>query len=117
MRVPVVGRPLIGSKTPMRWCCDALQHQFENRKKRGIAVVAVPPDEQHPQPRFQLSLRSIDDEAVGKVESPLAGEYIAQTLQTWAPIKYCPWCGVELARFYKKSWQALFDESELSAAR
>ena len=41
-------------------------------------------------------------------------EYIAQTLQTWAPIKYCPWCGVELGRFYRKTWAALHDESELS---
>ena len=42
-------------------------------------------------------------------------EYIAQTLQTWVPIKYCPWCGVELGRFYRKTWEALYDESELSA--
>jgi hypothetical protein len=98
----------------MRWCCNAIQQQFENRKKRGIAVVAVPPNELHPEPRFQLSLRSIDDEAVGKVQSPLAGEYIAQTLQTWAPVKYCPWCGVELGRFYRKTWEALHDKSEMS---
>ncbi|MEQ8847930.1 hypothetical protein [Botrimarina sp.] len=99
----------------MRWCCNAIQQQFEARKKRGIAVVAVPPNELHPEPRFQLSLRSIDDEVVRKVQSPLAGEYVAQTLQTWAPIKYCPWCGVELRRFYRKTWDALYDESELSS--
>lgn len=99
----------------MRWCCNAIEQLFENRKKRGIAVVAVRPNELYAEPRFQLSLRSIDDEAVGKVQSPLAGEYLAQTLQTWAPIKYCPWCGVELGRFYRKSREALYDESELSA--
>jgi hypothetical protein len=101
----------------MRWCCEAIQWQFENRKKRGIAVVAAPPSELHPRPHFQLSLRSIDDEAVGKVQSPLAGEYVEQTLQTWAPIRYCPWCGVELGRFYSKTWSALYDESELPSMR
>ena len=101
----------------MRWCCKAIQQQFDRRKRRGVAVVAVPPNELHPGPRFQLSLRSIDDDDVGKVLSPLSTEHIAQTLQTWAYIKNCPWCGVELAVFYKQNWAALFDESELSSAR
>ena len=98
----------------MRWCCNAIQHQFENRRKRGIAVISVPPGELHPLPRFQLSVRSIDDEVIGKFESPLAGAHIAQTLQTWVSINYCPWCGVKLARFYRKTWSTLYDESEVS---
>jgi hypothetical protein len=98
----------------MRWCCAALQYHFEHRKERGIAVVAVPPNELHKEPGFQLSLRSVDEAAIRSFLSPLTDQHVAHTLQTWVYVRYCPWCGIKLARFYKKTWPALHDESELA---
>jgi hypothetical protein len=84
---------------------------------RGIAVIAVPPNEFHTKPHFQLSLRSIDESAIPGFCSPLIDQHLAQTLHTWAVVRFCPWCGVELLSFYKKSWSALYDEFELSLSQ
>lgn len=33
------------------------------------------------------------------------------TLATWRRIKYCPWCGSDIHRFYRKTYQHLADRA------
>lgn len=32
------------------------------------------------------------------------------SLSCCAGMRFCPWCGVELVRFYRSSWQELVDQ-------
>ena len=102
------------------WCCEGLKHAFEERLSRGIFVYAEPPiPEYNVDVTYWLGMRSIDFhdqdrfmEHSSKQEAP-PGFPLPQTLQAWLPIKYCPWCGKKLEKYYKKNYELLTDK-ELS---
>jgi hypothetical protein len=91
------------------WCCDGLRGHFERRHERGLFVFAEPPvtDGQRPA-SFWLAMRSVQEKDLERVRELNAPD-IPMTLQTWYPIHYCPWCGVELSRQYIKQWDLLVD--------
>jgi hypothetical protein len=59
-------------------------------------------------PVFWLSVRSMAAKDIGVFRSipPLKQ---AVRLQTWVPLTFCPWCGVNLERHYKKQMELLTD--------
>ena len=79
----------------MRWCCETFKGWFDEAGNRGLAVVV----ERSTNGRgvFLLQYRSVEMDDPGPRDHPrpltLAGE---------TGIRFCPWCGVELAVFYSE---------------
>ena len=40
-----------------------------------------------------------------------ASQAVPVTLATWRRIKYCPWCGSNIHRYYRKTYQHLVDSA------
>ena len=97
----------------MRWCCDKLELAFAARSQRGIYVYA-----ESPQPQigvchtFWLGMRSVEDDILihGQLlDLPREGDPV--TLETWQRIIFCPWCGRNLEKFYRRTFQHLCDDA------
>ena len=83
----------------MRWCCNAFKGSFEMAGSRGFGVfVSI---ERDAQPAFIIQHRSFEPGAsVPHTDWPLS---LFADLQ----IHFCPWCGVDLKKFYRDSYQNL----------
>jgi hypothetical protein len=80
----------------MKWCCDSFQHQHGQRHERGIFVYALPPVRGVSDvPSFHFGARVIRGTSVSTVTTGM---------------RCCPWCGSDLVRFYRRTWQELIDE-------
>jgi hypothetical protein len=94
-----------------KWCCEAVRQHFENRGERGVFIYAEPP---HPpvtgQPSYWLAVNAIDQVNIPRIPKPADGASLPIMLQTWLPVRFCPWCGRRLVRFYRKHWKQLFDK-------
>jgi hypothetical protein len=88
------------------WCCDALRENFARRHDRGLFVFAEPPaaDGQRAA-SFWLAMRSVQQKDLEMLNIP----GIPITIQTWYPIRYCPWCGKDLSWHYERQWAMLAD--------
>jgi hypothetical protein len=77
----------------MKWCCATFRGWFDEAGNRGFAIVVE--QSTTTQPSFSLQHRSVemDDEGPKQHPRPL-------TLVSQLGIIYCPWCGVELRKFY-----------------
>ena len=100
----------------MKWCCEGFQLAFEERHERGIFVFCEPETSLIKRgPTYWLGTRSVrlsDRErfnrqcaAISASEQPLP-----VTLATWRRIKFCPWCGCTVERYYRKTYQNLADQ-------
>ena len=83
----------------IKWCCVGLRDAFCEAGRRGQAIFFNNIDEPN---RFVLQTRVVDKDA-----SPPENWRAPMTLLTEAAIRFCPWCGVELARHYRKHLSAL----------
>ena len=88
----------------MNWCCVAFKERFHHSGKRGVAVFVSMKG--GPPPAFILQHRSLDPEA------SLQQTDVALALISESHLYFCPWCGANLPRHYKKTFQDL-DRSEL----
>lgn len=91
------------------WCCLGLKRAFEYRNESGIYVFAELPHELLGHgASFWMGMRSIDvgDPPIKLVPSNDPGLIC---IETTLPIKFCPWCGCRLARFYRKTFRQLYD--------
>lgn len=93
------------------WCCSGLEFAFDERKGQGIFVYATLSPEG--KPMFWIAMRSVEKKDLGKIAS-IQPDDIPVTVTTRRPISYCPWCGVKLARFYRKRYEQLLDPSVAS---
>ena len=75
----------------VRWCCSAFRNSFERLDERGSRVVAVVSG------MFLLVFRSVDPEFIGTFTVP-----VPLSLVEDVPLRFCPWCGRDLAKHYAK---------------
>ena len=84
----------------VKWCCGMFEGMYENAGGRGASVLIGRDMEGWPE--FTIQHRAIDrDDQSDKV--PLMSEPILMTIVTEFRITYCPGCGRNLSRWYKKN--------------
>lgn len=79
---------------PVKWCCAAFQGHYQNAGERTFSVLVDQDSSQ--QPAFFLQHRALDpgDQLPSSVQVPVS---VISDVQ----IRFCPWCGRSLARWYK----------------
>ncbi len=85
----------------MNWCCLAFKGCYEDAGKRGLAVLVGRDLKKHPQ--FILQHRAVEEEHEKSVRSETM-----LSLVTDNQIHYCPWCGRELAVWYRDDIDKLY---------
>jgi hypothetical protein len=83
----------------MKWCCSTFKGWFEDAGNRGLAVVV---EQSTFGPAFFIQFRAVDMDDEGPKDHPRPF-----TLATQSGILFCPWCGVDLAAFYKRHVQEM----------
>ena len=93
------------------WCCEGFKFSFEERYERTIFVYAEEDlSENKTNLSFWICMRSISKDQIDNL--PIGGlKEIPVTISTRKPIKYCPWCGAELSKFYQKKFSHILDSS------
>jgi hypothetical protein len=80
----------------MKWCCDSFQSGYERWHGEGFFVFALPPvPVASTDPSFHITARV---------------ERGTSKLSCRTGMKHCPWCGANLVRYYRQSWQEMIDE-------
>lgn len=94
----------------MKHCCERFRLATENLGKKGLSIYAQADPEQAP--FFLLAFRSVDKEnQLAFVKSFQNAGYVEKVhVAMELAIKYCPWCGKELPRFYDRNWRELLSE-------
>jgi len=80
----------------MKWCCDAFKERYDSAGDRTIAILVdrFPDDVPH----FIIQSRAFErgtEQALDTV--------VPMSLVNEDTINFCPWCGVPLGRWYRKS--------------
>jgi hypothetical protein len=77
----------------MKWCCDFFEQMYISKEQRGFAIVL----EEDQEPYFSLQFRAVLEgkETDVKSNSPVS-------LKGKTAIKYCPSCGKQVLKYYKK---------------
>lgn len=97
------------SPSAEKWCCEGVRQYFTSRGERGVFVFAEPPDARSNQPSFWLAVHAADEGDLAVIRQGTHRADLAVMLQTWIPVRFCPWCGRKLARFYRNQWRQLYD--------
>lgn len=90
-----------------KWCCEFIKQLFADRHERGIYVYAEPPREYVKEVTFWIAMRSVEQQHLGQ---NIGSMNVPLTLSTSRRIIYCPGCGKNLAKFYKRNYQQLVDD-------
>jgi hypothetical protein len=94
-----------------RWCCESLRVKFDYRSERGWFIFSEPPAPPITnQPSFWLCVRSVaatDIEHFEKTTHSSANVMVVG----WQAVRFCPWCGCNLLRFYGNRFQQLYDDA------
>ena len=94
----------------MKWCCPGFEGNFQNRNKSGFFVFARPPEKViSKEPLFYIASRFVENENKNNFSKAIKSLEFPVTLSVSTGMQYCPWCGVKLIKFYKKSYEALVD--------
>jgi hypothetical protein len=80
----------------MKWCCLPFRDHFGEAGNRGFAVFAVRADDGQWDFVFQHRAADVGCSPPEGYSSPLA--FVSDVL-----FRYCPWCGVELAQYYRNN--------------
>lgn len=78
-----------------KWCCSSFKARYEKVGEQGLGVLVDRGPEGHP--RFLLQHRAVD---AGQ-KLPSTGS-VSVALVTDVGMAYCPWCGRNLEKFYKR---------------
>ena len=82
----------------IKWCCRTLRDSVSESGRRGLAIFL---NDVGDPAFFVIQFRAIEPGAPDpESESPL-------TLGVETGIRFCPWCGTNLLRFYRKHLKAL----------
>jgi hypothetical protein len=54
-------------------------------------------------------MRAVEKNSIGSFS--ISPPDVPLTISTRIPIHFCPWCGIKLAKFYKKHFQLLSDKT------
>jgi hypothetical protein len=95
----------------MDWCCNPFRNAVENRLDDGQLIYAVSPRAAEGDPGFGFAFRAVraDNLPLRKELSEGAPGNVKLS-GSWR-IRFCPWCGVKLAEFYRTSYKDLVDEN------
>jgi hypothetical protein len=80
----------------IRWCCSGMRDLFEQYGKRGFGALM---SMELGVTRFLLQFRVVDDGSVGEIKGP---SDLAISLIGQMGLTFCPSCGVELEKYYRK---------------
>lgn len=95
----------------MNFCCDGFMAQHEQRHERGLFVYVLPPARgTTAEPSFHIGMRAIERRRYDSLRDAARGISGPISLSVSTGMRYCPWCGATLAKFYRKSWPELIDE-------
>ena len=96
----------------MKWCCDGFRNGYKFRHERGLLVFARPPvSDVTTEPSFHFGFRALERDRQDALREALRGRMDGcMSLSGCTGMRFCPWCGVELVRFYRSSWQELVDQ-------
>jgi len=86
----------------VKWCCISFKSQTEHAGKRGFGIFV---DNTAEPPFFVIQHRSLDPGTPNPRDIDALLILVSST-----GIKYCPWCGKELLKWYRR------DISKLSRA-
>jgi len=91
----------------MKYCCEAFKHAFNKKQGRGFSVFSA--EDYSNNPIFYLYYKVISSDSEQKVVEFLSKEKpdVSLSLASETVIIYCPWCGKNLLRFYKKTWKEI----------
>jgi hypothetical protein len=76
------------------WCCDAFKGLFDNGGERAFAILV---DRDLDGYAFILQHRALEPGDLGPQDHPSPISAISEM-----HIRFCPWCGRLLAKFYKQ---------------
>ena len=79
----------------VKWCCSPFQRVYERAGDRSIAVLVD--RYKNGDPTFILQARAFE-----KGQEPALNLPVAMSLVIEETMNYCPWCGTNLLRFYRK---------------
>jgi hypothetical protein len=96
----------------MKWCCDGFRNGYEFRHERGLLVFARPVVAGvATEPMFHIAFRALERDKHEAFSQAIKGRMDGcMSLSCCTGMRFCPWCGVELVRFYRSSWQELVDQ-------
>jgi hypothetical protein len=84
----------------MKWCCIGFESAYHEAGKRSIAVLIDKNLEG--EPAFFLQARAFDGVQEPEIRSPATMSLVIQT-----GMRFCPWCGVSLEKWYGKYFREL----------
>ncbi len=84
---------------------------FEQRYGRTIYFFAEPPMNKSDHPTYWIGMRSVIKEDIDKLKQINIPDNIPITINTRIPIRYCPFCGKNIPKFYKRINNELNDET------
>ena len=84
----------------MKWCCQAFQGNYDVAGERGFAILVDRDSDLRP--RFILQHRAVKSGEEAKVTNRTPLSLVSET-----HIRFCPWCGTNLAIFYGNNTDAL----------
>jgi len=90
----------------MKWCCESFQNSFNNKNNRGFAYI--------------IEKLTSDDELYFFIQFRAVEEGKQQELKSNTPVSiegkeciwFCPNCGKNLKKFYKKSMKEMVAQNE-----
>jgi hypothetical protein len=85
----------------IKWCCEPFKNGFDLAGDRSIAVLVDRYSDGESE--FILQARAFEK---GQEPAHLSTE-VPMSLVTESSIQFCPWCGKNLARWYRKTVDAL----------
>lgn len=84
----------------MSWCCENFRARYAEAGKRGTGILVEKYDDG--QPKIVLQFRSVE---IG--EEGLVNSTVLVTTCADEHIRFCPWCGVDLSKWYGGQVDAL----------
>ena len=97
----------------MKWCCDGFKASYDQRHERGLFVFVLPPEfpKVSAEPTFHIGMRAIERSRIGELTEATKGRMTGcMSLSGSVCMRFCPSCGVPVAKFYRHTWQELLDE-------
>ncbi|HUR98030.1 MAG TPA: hypothetical protein VMZ26_08210 [Pyrinomonadaceae bacterium] len=79
----------------MKWCCIGFKAQYNCAGQRGVAYLVG--RDSLGAPQFMVQYRAVEKGSESHIQVDILAAIIVETR-----IVYCPSCGVNLAKFYKK---------------
>ena len=93
-------------KEDVKWCCAGFHGNYDRAGQRGMGIL-VGTDYQG-RPEFTLQSRAIDKEHEQSVKPTIASLQPSIVIVVDVGMRYCPWCGRDLEKWYGDAADALF---------